>query len=48
MYRTVINSYDVIIRNYDLRNNVPVCTIFVPALEIYETVPQSLIEIIPL
>jgi hypothetical protein len=47
MYKTVINSYEVIIRNYGLHNNTPICTVYVPELDIYDTVPQSIIEIIP-
>ncbi len=48
MYKTVINSYEVIIRTYGIYNNTPICKVYVPELDIYDTVPQSLIEIIPL
>lgn len=47
MYKTVINSYEVIIRNYGVYNNAPICTVYVPELDLYDTVPQSMIEIIP-
>lgn len=47
MYKTVIGSYEVVIRNYGLHNSNPICTVYVPELGIYDTVPQSMIEIIP-
>lgn len=48
MYKTVINSYEVIIRHYGIYNNMPFCTVYVPDLDVYDKVPQSIIEIIPL
>ena len=46
MYKTVVNSYEVIIKKFFYIGNIPFCTVYVPELDLTDGVPQSLIDII--